>query len=51
MLARFYKLYVLLVKMMFYMYLVNQMDCFVLGIGSRAITSELKIGEVLQGRE
>ena len=40
-----YKLYVLLVMMM--LYLINQMDRFVLGVGSRAITSELKIGDIV----
>ena len=40
-----YRLYVLLVTMI--PYLINQMDRFVLGIGSRAIMSELKIGEIV----
>ena len=40
-----YKLYVLLVMMI--LYLINQMDRFVLGIGNRAITSELKIGDIV----
>ena len=37
-----YKLYVLLLLML--MYLVNQMDRFVLGVGSRGISHDLEFG-------
>ena len=39
-----YKLYVLVVMMA--LYLINQMDRFVLGIGSREITNELQFGDM-----
>ena len=39
-----YKLYVLVVMMS--LYLINQMDRFVLGIGSREITNELQFGDM-----
>ena len=39
-----YKLYVLAVMMS--LYLINQMDRFVLGIGSREITNELQFGDM-----
>lgn len=41
---RVYKLYVLLVMMT--LYLINQMDRFVLGIGSQEISQELHFGDM-----
>ena len=41
---RAYKLYVLLVMMV--LYLINQMDRFVLGIGSQSISQDLQFGEM-----
>ena len=43
-LQRGYKVYVLVLLML--IYLVNQMDRFVLGVGSRGISHDLKFGEM-----
>ena len=43
-LQRGYKVYVLLLLML--LYLVNQMDRFVLGVGSRGISRDLEFGEM-----